>query len=771
MTDYSGVNWRVNYGEIAEREQFRVGFVGQTSFEAYFEVTALAELITLLNDVQSFPLGQIAKGSTLQLVKVDAGYNTVIVIEPLSGTNPEQIMRLDLTTAPDLVYALQLFQTNLPEEPVPDDWDFSEQLPIVVLDRDGFIKEENIPTRLSAPVLDARFLAATVSADAAQATADTALSTATAAGAAAAAAQTTANGRATVASVTAAQAAADAAQTTANGRATVASVTTAQNAADAAQTTANSAAAAAAALPTTDLTNRIPNSKLGDVVSGLPALWSRSGNPVAINAVTIPEIPGTVWKLDGVSSQIGVLSSWFDVTPNEVMTYLLTYRGSLTGTTSAPARIEWRNTAGTSAGTFSQNLTLPGAANASTTFIVTVPSDAVQARIFILHASSATAGSWYVRASLTKRVVGSEVLGPLQFPGLAAVTGMTKVVTSDDATGLDGNLYNSMYRTPSGVGFALGSRATPVPDARPVLWAQKYSSANRATVPTEWDQGGGYFGLEKRSGDAYGAALTGFGRHESTDGGDLIGVHGRASAYKGNSRVWGMWAYAHAADPALVPVSIIGIEINLNSRVPDQGYTPATGYSKGLLVVTQDSSLPVSMGVEVGRGTAAPDGHFHIGYKVRRDSILPSLANSSTVITDNEAFLIEGATSVGNAANGIRFGYGHMRTGITFSEATIANNAALVFGEGHRIVVGPGASVTSYAEFSRSGSFLNLSNLFLYVNGTKVVGARKTGWGAPTGTSSRAAFDTASVTLPQLAQVMKALLEDLGSTSHGLIGA
>lgn len=62
---------------------------------------------------------------------------------------------------------------------------------------------------------------------------------------AAAAAQTTANGRATVASVTAAQSAADAAQTTANGRATVASVTAAQAAADAAQTTANGRATTA----------------------------------------------------------------------------------------------------------------------------------------------------------------------------------------------------------------------------------------------------------------------------------------------------------------------------------------------------------------------------------------------------------------------------------------------------------------------------------------------------------------------------------------------
>jgi len=52
--------------------------------------------------------------------------------------------------------------------------------------------------------------------------------------------------------------------------------------------------------------------------------------------------------------------------------------------------------------------------------------------------------------------------------------------------------------------------------------------------------------------------------------------------------------------------------------------------------------------------------------------------------------------------------------------------------------------------------------------GTRVVGSRKGGWGAPTGTAERAAFDTASVTTAQLAQRVKALIDDLWL--HGLIG-
>lgn len=53
------------------------------------------------------------------------------------------------------------------------------------------------------------------------------------------------------------------------------------------------------------------------------------------------------------------------------------------------------------------------------------------------------------------------------------------------------------------------------------------------------------------------------------------------------------------------------------------------------------------------------------------------------------------------------------------------------------------------------------------VNGTKVVGAQSTGWVAATGTATRSTFDTATVTLAQLAQAVKALTDDL--RTHGLI--
>jgi hypothetical protein len=58
------------------------------------------------------------------------------------------------------------------------------------------------------------------------------------------------------------------------------------------------------------------------------------------------------------------------------------------------------------------------------------------------------------------------------------------------------------------------------------------------------------------------------------------------------------------------------------------------------------------------------------------------------------------------------------------------------------------------------------------IGGQTVVKGRMPGWTLPTGTASRATFNTATVTTAELAQCVMALLQDLHSTAgHGLIGA
>jgi hypothetical protein len=73
-------------------------------------------------------------------------------------------------------------------------------------------------------------------------------------------------------------------------------------------------------------------------------------------------------------------------------------------------------------------------------------------------------------------------------------------------------------------------------------------------------------------------------------------------------------------------------------------------------------------------------------------------------------------------------------------------------------------------ELSTTGAVDTAANY--RVASVQVVGARKTGWATATGTPTRTTFATGSVTLPQLAERVKALIDDLHATAgHGLIGA
>jgi hypothetical protein len=77
--------------------------------------------------------------------------------------------------------------------------------------------------------------------------------------------------------------------------------------------------------------------------------------------------------------------------------------------------------------------------------------------------------------------------------------------------------------------------------------------------------------------------------------------------------------------------------------------------------------------------------------------------------------------------------------------------------------------------FSGSGSLsLEGAGGLVYIDGKVILRKRVTGWATATGTATRTTFDTATVTTEQLAQRLKALIDDLHSatgSAHGLLEA
>lgn len=160
---------------------------------------------------------------------------------------------------------------------------------------------------------------------------------------------------------------------------------------------------------------------------------------------------------------------------------------------------------------------------------------------------------------------------------------------------------------------------------------------------------------------------------------------------------------------------------------------------------------------------------------------LPATATQVTIFSANSTSLrlrhannanINIQPTATNQESSVRFysgtGLGTFRTGIFYNGITKAVDP-------NRLRVGVGAITDLTLETGNivrllvnSGGVDLVSGNYEH-GGTKVVGTRQTGWGAPTGTATRTTFATSTVTTEQLAERLHGLIDDL--TTHGMIGA
>lgn len=119
------------------------------------------------------------------------------------------------------------------------------------------------------------------------------------------------------------------------------------------------------------------------------------------------------------------------------------------------------------------------------------------------------------------------------------------------------------------------------------------------------------------------------------------------------------------------------------------------------------------------------------------------LANATNMLTVLEL--------TGNG--GITLGSSSNNTTVTIDGNSVANLAIVSNGGG-----------TAYLDITTSG----VGTSEVRIDGTKVLGPRITGWGAPTGPTSRATFATGSVTLPDLAERVAQMIID--NIAHGFYG-
>lgn len=231
----------------------------------------------------------------------------------------------------------------------------------------------------------------------------------------------------------------------------------------------------------------------------------------------------------------------------------------------------------------------------------------------------------------------------------------------------------------------------------------------------------------------------------SATGGENGGVYGQGNRQTSTSGpIWGMVAesndYSGAADPA---TGQIGIEVDV--------------FANG----TDAHNNRIGVAVFAGN-TNHPGANCQASYGV--------------LVTSERSSGYTGSWKTGYGLGGpVGIGFDASAASLSASAFKMASGQRIAFTGGEDRILLWYANTLQYQNVTTSstvfsigdGGNVNITGTFSII-GTQVVTSRRTGWSTPTGTVSRATFDTGSATTAQLAQALAALIDDL--TSHGLIG-
>lgn len=165
----------------------------------------------------------------------------------------------------------------------------------------------------------------------------------------------------------------------------------------------------------------------------------------------------------------------------------------------------------------------------------------------------------------------------------------------------------------------------------------------------------------------------------------------------------------------------------------------AVGAGAGKVIVGAEAQMVASALLEVAGPASATDPLVQFGSSANANGYSVRLRNST-------------ASSIWFVAGGAN----------DFVTGSAAGDGGFSLTSGRKFIVGQGSGAGIITAFNNAGT-----NQLGFFSATTI--AKPSGWGAPTGTPTRTTFATGSVTLPVLAEHVKALIDDL--TSYGLIGA
>lgn len=328
------------------------------------------------------------------------------------------------------------------------------------------------------------------------------------------------------------------------------------------------------------------------------------------------------------------------------------------------------------------------------------------------------------------------------------------------AWGLKGTLLDfTGDQAGEGSAFSLvqGTDAAPATNPNAIIYLEKRVNADESNHN---DHGGLDVRMKKVSGsnNAYAAF---FGAEDAGGDAGIISpfIAAARTSNPNTQRLYAMDVFVEktvAINNGFIVGHAVGI---IDSSGEDNGWHAAIGdgTSIGGMYETYVGRGTFGLGLRGGEGTG-----YYTGLIFDQNSILPD-----SFSTSSEAIRIRGGATAPDKYKGIWFHDGFLTTGINFAGPNYTNNSIMVIPKDGAIMFGQDHTANTTLSWT-SLDKLNINNGALAVNGNQVIGGRITGWGAATGTATRTSFSTSGVTTAQLAEHVKALIDDL--LNHGLIG-
>lgn len=274
---------------------------------------------------------------------------------------------------------------------------------------------------------------------------------------------------------------------------------------------------------------------------------------------------------------------------------------------------------------------------------------------------------------------------------------------------------------------------------------------------------GGWFNLINITSDTIDAGGTG---GNFIDGFAVGHNYGGSTATGGRQAIAGQLFFNAATSASNTNRNYVGVLAECIATAGDGGTSSAPlGGFFGLNAVAELTNAANALGmtacefnVSCGTGSSA---QYKTGIQV--------VALNTDVVRGSA---VDAAIVVSAETGSVGFGCGIQFNAMS-GHTPIINNGTLIQVEGPGVTLATGIDLSAW---TTTGNLIQgqpgggaLSNTNLSLGGVQVVGPRITGWAVPTGNTSKASYDTGTVTLQTLAQIVAGLQDAM--TAHGLIGA